>query len=263
MNVIKKRAVLLLFLCAFIISIVTAVIFYMQDREQEKQFEELAKAVDQDYDNISYRDGSIAPSLPMLDSPDCVGWIKIDGTTVNYPIMQHLGDGEYYLHRDYKGDYSFYGTPFLDIRCTTESDNCIIYGHNINAHKMFGALHAYTDEDYYKEHPTIRVRLGDQTYDYQIVAVIPTNTSDKLYDFTDASNWDEYREYVELMLNEASYRTNMGEEMEVELNRALENDALEQFFRKYQFVTLSTCRTWVGRDARMLVIVARQNKKEL
>ena len=39
---------------------------------------------------------------------------------------------EYYLHRDVHGDYSFYGTPFLDVRCKTDSDNLIIYGHNIN-----------------------------------------------------------------------------------------------------------------------------------
>lgn len=232
------------------------IFFYRQDRKQELQFEELSKLEEQDRDNISYDGkGSTAPSLPLIDSPDCVGWIKIDGTTVSYPIMQHEGDGEYYLHRDYKGEYSFYGTPFLDIRCTTESDNCIIYGHNINSHKMFGALHAYSNQEYYKAHSDIQIRFGENIYTYHIVAVIPTDTSDKLYDFTEVGNWDEYKEYVELILNEASYKTGMGEKIERELFQSTSG----QLLKKYQFVTLSTCRTWVGRDERMLIITIKDN----
>lgn len=255
----RRRAVMLLFFCVFIISTLTTIFFYRQDRKQEIQFEELAKLEEYDRDNISYDGkGSTAPSLPFIDSPDCIGWIKIDGTTVSYPVMQHVGDGEYYLHRDYNGEYSFYGTPFLDIRCTTESDNCIIYGHNINSHKMFGALHAYSDQKYYEEHPDIRVRFGDNIYTYQIVAVIPTNTSDKIYDFTEVGNWEEYKEYVEMILGGASYKTEMGEEIETELKRAIENEALDQLFQKYRFVTLSTCRTWAGRDARLLVMAVRE-----
>lgn len=251
---LNKRAVMLLF-CAFIVSMAATIFFYNQDRKQEMQFEELAKLEEQDRDNISYDGkGSIAPSLPLIDSPDCIGWIKIDGTTVSYPIMQHEGDGEYYLHRDYKGEYSFYGTPFLDIRCTTDSDNCIIYGHNITSHKMFGALHAYSDQKYYEEHPDIRVRFGDNIYTYQIVAVIPTTTSDKLYEFTEAGNWDEYKEYVELILNEALYQTEMGEEIRAESTKV----SAEKLFKRYRFVTLSTCRTWVGRDARIIIIAVKE-----
>ena len=69
---------------------------------------------------------------------DMIGWLEIKGTGFSYPVMQtgikghHEGDWQYYLHRDVHGDYSFYGTPFLDVRCKTDSDNLIIYGHNIN-----------------------------------------------------------------------------------------------------------------------------------
>ena len=244
---------MLLFFCAFVISITVTIFFYRQDRKQEIQFEELAKLEEQDRDNISYDGkGSTAPSLPIIDSPDCIGWIKIDGTTVSYPIMQHEGDSEYYLHRDYKGEYSFYGTPFLDIRCTADSDNCIIYGHNINSHKMFGALHAYSDQKYYEEHPNIRVRFNDSIYTYHIAAVIPTTTSDKLYDFTDAGNLDEYAEYINTMLDSSLYSTLMGEE----IKESIKDNGKEKLYKKYRFVTLSTCRTWVGKNARLLVIAA-------
>lgn len=250
----RRRAVMLLFLCSFIASVVAVIYFYRQDRKQEIQFEELAKLEEQDRDNISYDGkGSAAPFLPLIDNPDCIGWIKIEDTTVSYPIMQHEGDGEYYLHKDYNGEYSFYGTPFLDIRCTAESDNCIVYGHNINSHKMFGALHAYSDHDYCKEHPNIRIRFGDYMYTYHITAVVPTTTSDKLYNFTDISNRNEYAEYLELLVKEASYETDMIKMIKKELS----DTTSKELFKKYRFLTLSTCRTWVGRDARLLIIAVR------
>lgn len=258
---LKSRAVMLLFLCLFIISMSVTIYYYRQDTAQERAFVELEKSEDNDRDNVSYDgSGSTAPSLPILDNPDCVGWIKIEGTTISYPIMQHEGDSEYYLHRDYKGDYSFYGTPFLDINCTPESDNCIIYGHNINGRKMFGALHAYSDEKYYREHPDILVRFGDEIYEYHIVSVIQTNVTDKIYDFTDVGSQNEYRKYIKLILDESLYKTVMGEQIEKELEREFEDGSLDEFFEKYKFITLSTCRTWVGKDSRVLVIAMREVK---
>ncbi|MBR1865738.1 MAG: class B sortase [Lachnospiraceae bacterium] len=249
---------MLLFFCAFIISLAAAIFFYKQDKKQEEQFEELARLEDQDRDNITFDgEGSADSPLPLIDNSDCIGWLKIEDTTISYPIMQRIGDGEYYLHRDYKGGYSFYGTPFLDIRCTPESDNCILYGHNINGRRMFGALHAYADQSYYREHTEIQIRFGEETNTYQIVAVIPTSISDKIYDFTDVGNWEEYREYVGEILDRASYQTDMGEEIRSEFIK----DSPEQFFRRYEFVTLSTCRSWVGRDARLLVIAGRKRQK--
>ena len=75
---------------------------------------------------------------------DMIGWLEIKGTGFSYPVMQtgmkghHPDDWQYYLHRDVHGGYSFYGTPFLDVRCRADSDNRIIYGHNINGRRYFG-----------------------------------------------------------------------------------------------------------------------------
>jgi len=77
---------------------------------------------------------------------DMIGWLEIKGTGFSYPVMQtgmkghHPDDWQYYLHRDVHGGYSFYGTPFLDVRCRADSDNRIIYGHNINGRRYFGYL---------------------------------------------------------------------------------------------------------------------------
>lgn len=83
---------------------------------------------------------------------DMIGWLEIKDTGFSYPVMQtgikghHEGDWQYYLHRDVHGDYSFYGTPFLDVRCKTDSDNLIIYGHNINGRRCFGYLQNFREE---------------------------------------------------------------------------------------------------------------------
>ena len=61
----------------------------------------------------------------------------------------HPDDWQYYLHRDVHGGYSFYGTPFLDVRCRADSDNRIIYGHNINGRRYFGYLQNFREEVFF------------------------------------------------------------------------------------------------------------------
>lgn len=123
---------------------------------------------------------------------------------------------------------------------------------------MFGALHAYSSESYYKEHPEIRFRAGNEKRKYQIVSVMQTTTSSSVYSFTDIGNWDEYGEYVNKILSGSLYQTEMGKQIREEL----EKDTPEEFFQKYRFLTLSTCRSWVGWDARLLVVSVHTAKAE-
>ena len=94
---------------------------------------------------------------------DMIGWLEIKDTGFSYPVMQtgikghHEGDWQYYLHRDVHGDYSFYGTPFLDVRCKTDSDNLIIYGHNINGRRYFGYLQNFREETFLRNIPCFRL----------------------------------------------------------------------------------------------------------
>lgn len=238
-----------LFLLAFTITGYFVYRYYQNDKKQEDRFDQLEEIEEGRDEN------PIPPVFPTeLENPDWLGWLKIRDTSISYPVMQRDGDSEYYLHRDFDGKYSFYGTPFLDSRCTADSDNCIVYGHNINGGRMFGALHVYSSENYCKEHPEIRFRAGNEKRKYQIVSVMQTTTSSPVYSFTDVGNWDEYQEYVKKIVSGSLYQTEMREQIEAEL----EKGTPEEFFRKYQFLTLSTCRSWMGRDARLLVVAARK-----
>lgn len=234
----------LFFLSLLIVGVYVSYRYYREEKTQEEQFDEL-----EEWENnpITF----LAPA-----NADWIGWLKIKDSSISYPVMQKEGDWEYYLYRDFDGNYSFCGTPFLDGRCTLDSDNCIIYGHNINGRRMFGALHAYDSEEYYKKHPEMYFRAGEEKRNYQIVSVIHADTSFPAYSFTDVGNWEEYRDYADMILSNSLYETELGKQMEKKRNE----ETAEQFFHKYQFLTLSTCRSWVGRNARLLVVAARERQ---
>lgn len=64
-------------------------------------------------------------SLQRLN-PECVGWLKIDGTDIDYPVMLSLDDPEFYLDHDFDGNSSAYGVPFIDASGTEQSDNVTV-----------------------------------------------------------------------------------------------------------------------------------------
>ena len=82
-------------------------------------------------------DAAILPQYRDLyaQNPDLVGWLRIDGTGIDLPVVQTPGDNEYYLRRGFDRLYAVGGTLFLDERCSTDPDaltaNWLIYGHNM------------------------------------------------------------------------------------------------------------------------------------
>ena len=92
---------------------------------------------------------------------DCIGWIYIEDTKVNYPVMYTPQEAEKYLRKNFYGKYSTGGVPFIDIRCPLNSKNLIIYGHNMKNGTMFGGLKKFLDEDYRKAHKTIEFETAE------------------------------------------------------------------------------------------------------
>lgn len=187
--------------------------------------------------------------------PHMIAWIEIPQTDFSYPVMQTEDDPNYFLHRDVHGRYSFYGTPFLDYRCTLESDHLIIYGHNINGRRFFGYLQNFKEEEFYHEHKDLTFTGGSgKTETFGILAVIKTNAYSDFYEHTDIYNAGEYKAFVEKILENSEYDTDMREMVEKEMKE----NTVEAFFHRFQFVSLSTCRTTEGRTARLLVIACRR-----
>ncbi len=103
-------------------------------------------------------------------NPDCIGWVFIPGTSIDFPVMQN---SDFYLKHDFDGNYTDYGLPFLDERCSLDSsDNLIIYGHHMNDGSMFSGLLNYADEGYLAAHPEIILETENGAETYQVAAVV-------------------------------------------------------------------------------------------
>lgn len=152
------------------------------------------------------------------ENSDLIGWVKIDGTPLDYPVMQNKDDKEYYLHKNFYGEYEYSGLPFLDIKCSQDppSTNLIIYGHNMKSDAMFSCLTKYLNKEYYQKHPVIVYDTIHEEGQYEIVAVIlsqvykKTDDVFKFYQFVQADTEAEFDNYIQNMKKLSLYDTGVG-----------------------------------------------------
>ena len=164
----------------------------------------------------------ILPELAEIyaDNPDLVGWITIEGTVLDYPVMYTPEDGEKYLYKNINGKFDVNGLPFIEDGCSMdpESDNIIIYGHNMNSGKMFASLMKYAKKDYWEEHPTIRFSTLYEEREYKIIAAFYDRVyykyedCFKFYQFIDAKDEAHFEEAVSYFKENAEYDTGVTAE---------------------------------------------------
>lgn len=175
---------------------------------------------------------------------DVVGWIKIENTNIDYPVMQN---GDYYLHRNIYKNYSSHGTPYLVEYCNIQySDNLIIYGHHMNDNSMFAQLDDYKKHSFYENHKYIKFYSYyngitiEKTYEIAIAfkTVVYSDKGFKYYNYTNFSDVQELNEFVENCRKLEFYNTG------IDINYG---DKL---------ITLSTCE-YSQKNGR-IVIIAKQ-----
>lgn len=113
------------------------------------------------------------------ENPDMIGWIRIEGTNIDYPVMQSPGSVDYYLHRDFYKNKSSYGTPYLAENCRYEDPrtSLLISGHHMKNGSMFAQLQNYTEQEFFTEHPYIQFDTMDEAGSYEVAAVIKLSAS--------------------------------------------------------------------------------------
>ena len=176
-------------------------------------------------------------------NPDCIAWISIDGTVIDYPVMYHPQSKNYYIHRDFYGRRSSSGCLYVSEICNPDTcDNLIIYGHHMSRGTMFAALDKYKKRAFYEAHPTIRLeRLsGVETYEIIFVLTTPVYTKNdfKYYAFAQAENEEAFNTYISSCQARALY--DIGK-------TAAFGDKL---------LTLSTCE-YSQKNGRMVVVARR------
>ena len=146
---------------------------------------------------------------------DFVGWISIDGTNINYPVMQTIDKPNFYLKRGFEKQYSNYGVPYVQENCALGiSDNVVIYGHHMNNGSMFADLCKYEREDFYQEHPTIHFDTLSSLGKYEIVAAFKTvaysEDGFKYYHFVNAEDENAFDAFISQCKALALYDTGVS-----------------------------------------------------
>lgn len=143
-----------------------------------------------------------------------IGWLKIDDTIIDYPVMQ-TDNNEYYLTYNFNQEYDKNGSIFMDYNCSVypRSTNLIIYGHHMKSGQMFGQLQKYAKESYGKEHNIIQFDSIYEKGTYEVMYVFRSkvfNEDDfvfKYYQFIDANSEDEFNSYMKEMAEMSLYDT--------------------------------------------------------
>ena len=115
----------------------------------------------------------------IAENSDCIGWLSIDGTNINYPVMHTPSDPQKYLRRNFYGKYSQSGVPFLDGRCDLQ--NLIIYGHNMKNGTMFADLKKYVDRDFLNAHRAVKFETVDGIRYFTVIEVLRTDITNTWY----------------------------------------------------------------------------------
>lgn len=146
-----------------------------------------------------------------------IGWLKIDDTNIDYPVMQTVNN-EYYLDHNFNQEYDKNGSLFLDKDCNAAfpNTNMIIYGHHMKSGKMFGNLNYYSKESYYKEHPQIQFDTIYEEGLYDIMYVFRSRIYNedevvfKYYQFLDVNSADEFYSAMDEMARISLYDTGVS-----------------------------------------------------
>ena len=172
---------------------------------------------------------------------DVIGWIKLNGTNINYPFVQ-TNNNKYYLTHSFDKTYNSAGWVFLDYRNNgINNKNTIIYAHGRTDETMFGSLKKVLTKKWFnnKENHIIKISTETENTLWQIFSVyrIPT-TNDYLQ--TEFNSDDEYQRFIDMLLKRSSYNFN------------------SYVNEKDNIVTLSTCYN----NSDKLVVHAKLIKKE-
>lgn len=222
----KRRTFFIIIMSMVALSSIGYLVFYaIEYAHNEAQFEEIATLVNEDAGSSEYsvtlvlEDKSKPPILKKYESvyqknKKIVGWLSIEGTDIDYPVMQTVNN-DYYLDHNFNQEYDKNGSIFLDKDCDPAfpNDNMIIYGHHMKSGRMFGNLNRYSKESYYKEHPIINFDTIYAEGKYRVMYVFRSRIYSedeivfKYYKFIDATSEDEFRSNMEEMAKMSLYDT--------------------------------------------------------
>ena len=226
--------------------------YFLKAWRAQNQFSDLQARQGESRDLLTEKGVVIGKYADLYkENNDLIGWVEIKGTRINYPVMQTKDEGddpEFYLHRDFRKEYSESGTPFMDAASDIfiPTSNWLVYGHHMKSGIMFHDLVEYDSKDFFEEHPEFRfdtIYKGGQGT-YRVIAacyskIYPEDSSAfKFYQYAGITSEEKFNEYVAGVKSLSLYDT--GETAEY-------GD---------QLVTLSTC-SYQTKEGRFFIVGKR------
>lgn len=178
---INKILLALMIMVAIGLSIATVYSFYSNykaelDSDAQREIKPTVESNEEDKPELMDFD-----ELKKMNS-DIIGWITMNGTTIDYPVVQG-SNNEYYLNRTAEKKRNVMGAIFLDYRTPADFSefSSIIYGHYFKAGKMFGALQNYKEQSFFEQNTTGVLYTPEATYILEIVSVAKTDSYSDFY----------------------------------------------------------------------------------
>lgn len=227
--------------------------------EQQQQLQQQKEVVDTVEEAITNEDGILLEYEELYNqNNDMIGWLKIDDTVIDYPVMQTMDDEQYYLNRNFEKESDDNGCLIMDtdsvvgegtrefgyVESKEPSSNLIIHGHNMKSGNMFGNLDLYEDEAYGKEHNIICFDSLYEKREYELISVFYSQVFYqheevfKFYKFFQADTQEEFDDWYNNIKEMSLYDTGVEAELGDE------------------FITLSVCAYHVE-DGRFVVVGKR------
>ena len=245
----KKNQIRILYSLFVLLVIFAAFALYMNHKLQQDYEEEISASVEE-YDYEVIQNMVTLPEESATDAPydteemlginrDFKGWLWIPGTVVNYPVVQTDNNNKY-LTTSFQGEYSSYGSLFLDMTSITGSRNRVIHGHNMGSTRteMFSTLVGYQDKVWAGERETAYFTEPEnpEKNEYRLFAVLNFSIND-LDDFNYMESTfdteDEFHAFIDYLKDHSLYET--------------------EFYPQQDTLILSTCNRAFGKDNRLLI----------
>lgn len=251
----KKKVFLKIWILVFIISTFVLIFYLSQSGRNEKEEQILREyiAQEENTDKITSQKTDRMVKVEELKqiNPDIIGWLEIENSNMNNPVVQSKNNNDFYMNHNYKKEYSKEGSLFLDENFDLDlpSTNYLIYGHNNWGNdEMFAGLMNYKDKSYYQTHKEIRFTTEREDAVYEILSVFYArvyykNEKDvfRYYYFVQANNEEEYDDFVKKAKQASIYETGV-------------NASYGE-----QLLTLSTCE-YSQVDGRFAIVAKKKNK---
>ena len=275
---ILNNVLLVIFITIFLISGFLLLRYYLNSRKQQGKFDSLsdivAQAATEEPPEIPEGTGPIALQGPEIElvpaansetgeiemvlpeykalyemNSDLVGWMHLEDTKIDYPVMQTPTVNEYYLHKNFEKEYSVHGCYFVSGFCDVfaPSDNVTVYGHNMRDGSMMAPLHKYEKKEFFDTHQEITFNTLKERHKYQVFAIFKTSANEAqgfaYQRFIDAADQADFDQFVQTCKDLSLYDTGITPQY---------GDKL---------ITLSTCDYTVS-NGRLVVVASRIPKGE-